>query len=322
MATSSWVPVGGTALPIQRVSPTEIVVHMPYTAGNRVYLRVESYSLGFLFPINLTPSNPSVVTDTKGNAQVTNIDGSANTDSTPAMGGTVVTVRAGSLGNINGSLAAGVLTPTSPALSALATVSVHIGSQPAFAAQSAVLEPGSVGIYRVRFTVPQIPYGKYELELISGNATSNAGYITIQPTKDPGAVSDPCAVAPIRQDPETVVLPRGSTEVETHSEITKTTLSQAFPNEDISTDAWLANHPCDLNVGGYIPKSDAPVVPGIDNPEEVAAVLEALGPVIAGKSQEIDPQLPRVVGQGFVYQPKPDECQHPGLPLRLLCTIG
>jgi uncharacterized protein (TIGR03437 family) len=170
----------GTAAPVMYTSATQVSAVVPYAVpGNSVQVVVQ-YQGQSTAPVTvpLAATAPGIFTrdsSGRGAAAVTNQDGSLNSDSSPAPGGSVVTFFATGEGvtlpaGVDGSVTGSVLPQP------LASVTATIGGVPA-TVQFAGEAPGDVaGIMQVNVMVPgNLPAGALPIVLTVGGASSQPG---------------------------------------------------------------------------------------------------------------------------------------------------
>jgi hypothetical protein len=111
-------------------------------------------------------------------AAVLNQDYSVNTPDNPASAGSYVAAYLTGLGPVQPAVATGVPAPLNVLSSTTNAVTATIGGIAAVV--FAGLAPGYAGLYQVNIQVPQLPSGRYLLQVSIGGIGSNTAYINIQ----------------------------------------------------------------------------------------------------------------------------------------------
>ena len=150
------VLIGGVAAPIAAVSPTALSVEIPagLTPGMQYQVLVAANG-AITTPdfLQLTATAPGVATGLAGLVSASHLDGSAVTEASPAAPGEALVMVAAGLGLTDPPVADGAAAPATPLANALSVPSLTIDGAPA-AISFAGLQPGAVGIYQIKFTVP------------------------------------------------------------------------------------------------------------------------------------------------------------------------
>jgi uncharacterized protein (TIGR03437 family) len=178
------VTFDGVPAPLFYVSDRLIALQAPFTltpGSTRVQVVSTSGSSSAAL-LSVVPSKPGIFTTEaggRGQAKAVNQDGTMNGERTPAAPGSVISVMATGLGQVNPPITAG----TPPAADRLSTtvlpVSASIGGRPA-TVTFAGAAPGYTGVYQVNIAVPaNAPRGSARLVLISDGTPSQAG-VTVE----------------------------------------------------------------------------------------------------------------------------------------------
>jgi uncharacterized protein (TIGR03437 family) len=174
------VTVNGELAPLFYVSPTQINAQMPQDIkpGLATVVVKNGSSTSNAVAVTIPAmGTPGIVTEypATSHAVLTNQDGTANTPSTPAKVGDIVTAWFTGGGPVN---AAGALVTGSPAPGGLSwvsgpyTVTVNGVSSPNITYIG--LSPQGIGLYQADFVVPQVAAGDRPLVItISGQASNN-----------------------------------------------------------------------------------------------------------------------------------------------------
>ncbi len=169
------VTIGGAAVPLSAVSPTEIRGQVPFsvTLGIQPVVVTTSTGTSKAFMTTVVPAAPAIQLMRSGLAAARDSDGAPITAANPAMPQDVIVVFATGLGQTNPPLQSGAIVPPTVLFSA-STLSARIGGINTTVI-SAVAEPGMPGIYRVRIVVPNgiSQSGNAPMLLQIGLVTSN-----------------------------------------------------------------------------------------------------------------------------------------------------
>jgi uncharacterized protein (TIGR03437 family) len=175
------VNIGGIAAPILYASATQINIQIPFqvSAGSStVNVTVNGTPAGST-SISVNAIAPGLFLLQQGAAAVVNQNGSVNSQSQPAVPGSIVAAYLTGLGAVSPSVATGAAAPASPLSLVSAAVTATIGNASA-PVQFAGLAPGFAGLYQVNIQVPQMAAGQYMLQVSAGGALSNSASIYVQ----------------------------------------------------------------------------------------------------------------------------------------------
>lgn len=175
----STVTLNGKALSLVFVSPNQINAALPLDAPTGpATVRVTTAGGFSEVKINISDTAPAIFP-----FAITHINGSLVSATAPAQPGETIVIYMTGLGQVNGSVAAGQPSPSSPLLSATATVEVDLGDTnpvtviPGFAG----LAPGFVDVYQVNVTIPvTLPSKTYPLRVTAKGNPSNPQNVQVQ----------------------------------------------------------------------------------------------------------------------------------------------
>ena len=169
MLSNVSVSVNGTPAPLYYVSPGQINAQVPYEAvAGRAAIAVTNGSgapLSSTLP--LTNTAPGIFL-------VVNQDGSVNSASQPAPGGSTVSVYLTGIGPVAGAVT-GSAAPSSPPLTTAQSVTTSLGTL-----TFAGLAPGYAGLAQINLTLPVRAPGAYPLTITVAGAASNTIQITLR----------------------------------------------------------------------------------------------------------------------------------------------
>jgi uncharacterized protein (TIGR03437 family) len=174
------VSVAGTLAPLLYVSPTQINFQVPSatTAGDVNVVVNGPGGASVAFSMTVTAEAPAIYQYGTGQAVAQNIDGSLNSDSSPAAAGSVITVYLTGQGAVSNPVTDGTAAPDSPLSSATATTTATIGPSPA-TVQFIGLTPGFAGLAQANIQVPSMPTGDYPLVITAGGLVSASAVISV-----------------------------------------------------------------------------------------------------------------------------------------------
>ncbi len=176
---SVQVSIGGILAPLYYVSAAQINAQVPFEVapGQAAVLVDAGGAVVASGTAAIQATAPGLFTLGSNQAAVVNQDGGANGPNRPAPVGSVVAAYLTGLGPVKPALATGAAAPLDP-LDVVNGASAQVGSQSA-AVQFAGLSPGSVGLYQVNLTIPQLAAGQYSLTIGVNGVTSNAATIWV-----------------------------------------------------------------------------------------------------------------------------------------------
>jgi uncharacterized protein (TIGR03437 family) len=128
--------------------------------------------------ISVQAAAPGIFTDASGRAAVINADGSVNSDSHPAVAGTIVSVWFTGQGPIAANLVDGGIPPSGQLVLATSPVSATIGDL-ADDFKGAAMSPQFAGVAQVNVKVPALTTGSYTLAITIAGKTSNSAKISV-----------------------------------------------------------------------------------------------------------------------------------------------
>jgi len=180
---ATTVTVNGKAVPLFYVSPGQIDAQMPWEIPGGTVASVvvqngtsTSNAAAVYVPATGTPGISVYSTDS---AVVTNLDGSANSPTSPAHVGDEVVAWFTGGGPVQ---AAGTLVTGAPTPNGLSPVTgnytVTVGTVQA-TVDYIGLTPGSIGLYQVNFVIPPIAKGTYPIQINIAGQVSNKPTITV-----------------------------------------------------------------------------------------------------------------------------------------------
>lgn len=160
------VTVGGNAVPLLYVSPTQVNAQIPVETLNGGQPVIVTSASGVSTAVNIpaAPYAPAIFSTATGPIVVRANDGSLISATNPAAAGDVLNIIATGLGQTTPELATGQIAPRDRA-SVTAPVSARIGGMAA-AVSSAAAIPGLAGVYQVTLTMPSgVAAGTAKLQL-------------------------------------------------------------------------------------------------------------------------------------------------------------
>ncbi len=174
------VTVGGVLAPLLFASAGQINFQVPSSAkAGDVTLVVNGpggNSAAFTFTVAATA--PALCQYGTNHAVAQNIDGSLNSDSSPAASGSVITVYLTGLGAVDNPVTDGTAAPDSPLGSATAMTTATIGPLNA-TINFFGLTPGFAGLAQANIQVPALPSGDYPLVITSGGLVSASAVVSV-----------------------------------------------------------------------------------------------------------------------------------------------
>jgi uncharacterized protein (TIGR03437 family) len=174
------VTVGTTAAPLYYVSSGVINFQVPSeTATGSVTVTVTAPGgTSNVFAMTVVAEAPAIFQSGVNHAVAQNSNGSTNTDSNPAAGGSVLTVYLTGQGPVTNPVADGAAAPLSPLSNATASVSATIGASSA-TVQFLGLAPTFGGVAQANILVPNLPSGDYPLVFLIGGYQSTSAMVSI-----------------------------------------------------------------------------------------------------------------------------------------------
>lgn len=179
------VLIGGIAMPLYYVSPTQIDAQVPFqlTPGTQYQILVEvNGALSTPAPVQIVSAAPGICNIGGGVVAQHAIDYSLVTPASPAVPGEYLIIYLSGMGATNNAVATGSVTPGSPLSNPLTTATLTLNGVPVSLANGFVgLTPSAVGLYQINFQVPaNAPAGNLALSVSQGGATSNAVTLPVQ----------------------------------------------------------------------------------------------------------------------------------------------
>jgi uncharacterized protein (TIGR03437 family) len=169
--------INGIDAPLYYTSPTQLNIQVPYEVGSGpAVLGVYNNGLVAGYQLQITPSGPAIVADSKGNVLPA---------ATVTPGKTTTLYMTGD-GDVTASLATGTSpftgTPVSSLPRPLLPVTVTVGGVQAFQ-QFVGLIPGVVGLTQINFIIPSgVTSGLQPVVVTVGGVSSAPAYVTVQTT--------------------------------------------------------------------------------------------------------------------------------------------
>lgn len=180
---NACVTVNAIPLPLSRVSPTEMVAQLPFTALGTGALAVRSTAgISNLFNLTISPTAPAVflTRNTDVGVEVASVVRSSNgqmvTFANPIRGEDEIEIYFTGGGIVSGGLQPGAAAPAEPPARTLAPAAVTLGGESCPVTFSG-MAPGQVGVYKVTASVPWwIKSGsEVALTLSQGSAETSVG---------------------------------------------------------------------------------------------------------------------------------------------------
>ncbi len=174
------VKIGGNAVPLVYVSPTQINFQVPraLAAGQQSLVVTSGGSSSSAFTFTVLSQAPAIFQYGTNHAVAQDASNAVNSDSAPAQSGSVITVYLTGQGSVNNPVGDGDATPSSPLATATATATATIGFQNA-PVKFLGLTPGFVGLAQANIQVPTLPTGDYPLVLNVGGIVSASAVISV-----------------------------------------------------------------------------------------------------------------------------------------------
>jgi uncharacterized protein (TIGR03437 family) len=167
---STYVAVEGVRAPLAMTSTGQIELQMPgdLPAGNANIVVSVAGEMSNTFVASIQPVLPAIL------AIVHQADGSAVSESNPAVAGEALIVYMAGLGAVNGDLSFGAAAPAMPPATTQVEPQVTLGNMPMSVIFSG-LTPGTVGLYQVTVEVPSTlpPGGSASLTVTAGSPSAS-----------------------------------------------------------------------------------------------------------------------------------------------------
>jgi uncharacterized protein (TIGR03437 family) len=175
--------LNGRPLPLLYVSGSQINAQIPFDIQGPATLRIiteNGTAYASVVIREVAPAIFSVPIEGGLSPVVLHENGSRVSALSPAKSGERVSIHLTGLGQVDGSILAGEVTPVDPALSVRAPIEVQIDGT-TLTPSSARLLPGSVGVYRVEVQIPSdFPGGTHELRIRMRETGSNTATLTVR----------------------------------------------------------------------------------------------------------------------------------------------
>ncbi|HUA86604.1 MAG TPA: IPT/TIG domain-containing protein [Bryobacteraceae bacterium] len=174
------VMVGKTAAPLFYVSPGVINFQVPSAtaAGTATVTVTAPGGTSSAFSFTVIAEAPAIFQSGVNHAVAQNIDGSTNSDSSPAASGSVITVYLTGVGPVSNPVTDGAAAPTSPLSYASSNYSAAIGASTA-TVQFLGLAPTFAGVGQANILVPSLPTGDYPLVLTVNGIVSTSAVVSV-----------------------------------------------------------------------------------------------------------------------------------------------
>ncbi len=174
------VTVGNTAAPLFYVSNTVINFQVPSAtaAGSATVTVTAPGGTSSAFSFTVIAEAPAIFQSGVNHAVAQNQDGSTNSDSAPAAGGSVITVYFTGVGPVTNPVTDGAAAPTSPLSYSSSTNSATISASSA-TVQFLGLAPTFAGVGQANIVVPSLPTGDYPLVLTINGIVSTSAVVSV-----------------------------------------------------------------------------------------------------------------------------------------------
>jgi len=174
------VRVNGTAAPLIYVSPTIVIIQLPYetAVGTAQAVVVSNNTESAGAPVTVQKAAPSILTYGSNRAVVLNQDYTVNGPTNPAKLGSSPMIYLIGGGPLDNPIATGALAPNSPLSQETLTTTVTVGGIAA-SVPFAGMAPGFAGLLQVNFVVPNLAPGDYALGVSIGGADSNQPLLAV-----------------------------------------------------------------------------------------------------------------------------------------------
>ena len=174
------VTINGVVAPLLFVSAQQINAQVPYEvpAGTATVVVRSGGKTSAAFTIKIRPAGPGLFANAEGQAAALDDDGSSNSSTAPAPGGSVISVFLTGIGPISAPVDDGAAPQENQTISATWPVSATIGGVPA-TVEFAGLAPLYPGIAQINLRVPATASGVSPLVISVGAFTSNTVQLVI-----------------------------------------------------------------------------------------------------------------------------------------------
>jgi uncharacterized protein (TIGR03437 family) len=174
------VSVGGVLAPLLYASPGLINFQVPSSVSTGDVSVVVNGPGGASasFSVTVTPEAPAFYQYGTNHSIAQNPDGTLNSDSAPAVAGSIITVYMTGQGSVNDPVTDGDAAPLSPISSATATATATIGPLNA-PVQFLGLAPEYAGVGQANIQVPALPTGDYPLVITVGGFVSASAVVSV-----------------------------------------------------------------------------------------------------------------------------------------------
>jgi uncharacterized protein (TIGR03437 family) len=175
------ISINGLPAPLLGTTASQINFQIPFEVGPgtaTVNLLANGSSVG-TSSIQVHSVAPGLFTQADGTAAVLNQDSSVNGAMNPAVSGTVVAAYLTGLGSVQPPVATGKPAPFDSLSTTTSGATATIGGATA-TVEFAGLAPGYTGLYQVNLLVPQLPGGRYPLQVSVNGVMSNGADVNIR----------------------------------------------------------------------------------------------------------------------------------------------
>ncbi|HWB83466.1 MAG TPA: IPT/TIG domain-containing protein [Bryobacteraceae bacterium] len=154
------VQINGHAAPVYYVSPTRLIVLVPYeAAGSTANIVAQNHGVNSnQVTVPLAPTSPGIFSVNQGGTgagAILHADGSLVSTANPAKPGEIVEIFLTGMGAVDPPVSDGKASTGSPLNKATAPVSVWIADTPATNVPFSGLAPGFPGLYQINVQLPQ-----------------------------------------------------------------------------------------------------------------------------------------------------------------------
>lgn len=168
------VTINGTPAPLLYVSPSQIILQVPYSTavGPATVVVTSNGASSVPAPVNVQVAAPSILTYGNNRAVVENQDNSVNSASNCAAPGSYASVFLMGSGPLDNPIPTGGLASAQPLSAETLPTTLTVGGTPA-PVIFAGMTPGFAGLVHVNFQVPVGAPGDLPLQVTIGGAASN-----------------------------------------------------------------------------------------------------------------------------------------------------